>query len=124
MRHPIHRWLTDLEHTACGQRRPHGPRRPLVVRGWQDVTCKRCLSSIHWKLAQLQRQRPESPGAPQGTPAVAMLTCARGPQSAGPSSRGGPPMGARTVALWAIALSHELPSGTLPREGEWPHPSR
>ena len=66
MLQPIHRWLTDLEQTACGQRRPHGRRRPLVVRGWQDVTCKRCLGSIHAKLAQLQRQQPGSPGAPQG----------------------------------------------------------
>ena len=60
MPHSIHRWLTDLEHTACGLRRPH------VVRGWQDVTCQRCLGSIHAKLAQLQRQLPESPRAPQG----------------------------------------------------------
>jgi hypothetical protein len=64
----IHRWLTDLEHTACGQRRPHGWRRPLVVRGWPDVTCKRCLGSIHCKLAQLQRQQPGSPGEPQRHP--------------------------------------------------------
>ena len=68
MRQPIHRWLTDLEHTACGQRRTHGLRRPLVVRGWQDVTCKRCLGSIHSKLAQLQRQLPGSQGKPQGHP--------------------------------------------------------
>ena len=68
MRQPIHRWLTDLEHTACGQRRTHGLRRPLVVRGWQDVTCQRCLGSIHWKLAQLQRQQPGSQEAPQGHP--------------------------------------------------------
>ena len=66
MLQPIHRWLTDLEQTACGQRRTHGQRRPLVVRGWQDVTCQRCLGSIHWKLAQLQRQQPESLGEPQG----------------------------------------------------------
>jgi hypothetical protein len=58
----IHRWLTDLEHTACGH------RRPLVVRGWPDVTCKRCLRSIHGKLEQLQRQQPGSPGEPQGHP--------------------------------------------------------
>jgi len=64
MRQPIHRWLTDLEHTACGQRRTHGLRRPLVVRGWQDVTCQRCLGSIHSKLAQLQRQQPGSQGEP------------------------------------------------------------
>jgi len=64
--HPIHRWLTDLEHTACGQRRTPGRRRPLVVRGWPDVTCQRCLGSIHAKLAQLQRQQPGSPGEPQG----------------------------------------------------------
>jgi hypothetical protein len=63
---PIHRWLTDLEQTACGQRRTPGRRRPLVVRGWQDVTCQRCLGSIHWKLAQLQRPQPGSPGEPQG----------------------------------------------------------
>jgi hypothetical protein len=66
MLQPIHRWLTDLEHTACGQRRTHGRRRPLVVRGWQDVTCQRCLGSIHAKLARLQRQQPGSPGEPQG----------------------------------------------------------
>jgi len=66
MLQPIHRWLTELEQTACGQRRTHGQRRPLVVRGWQDVTCQRCLGSIHWKLAQLQRQQPESLGEPQG----------------------------------------------------------
>jgi hypothetical protein len=60
MLQPIHRWLTDLEQTACGQRRTHGLRRPLVVRGWQAVTCKRCLGSIHWKLAQLQCQQPGS----------------------------------------------------------------
>jgi hypothetical protein len=58
--HSIHRWLTDLEHTACGFRRPH------AVRGWREVTCQRCLGSIHAKLAQLQRQPPESPRAPQG----------------------------------------------------------
>ena len=62
MLHPIHRWLTDLEHTACGLRRPH------VVRGWQDVTCQRCLGSIHFKLEQLQRQQPGSQGEPQGHP--------------------------------------------------------
>jgi hypothetical protein len=60
MLHPSHRWLTDLEHTACGLRRPH------AVRGWQDVTCQRCLGSIHAKLAQLQRQPPESPHVSQG----------------------------------------------------------
>jgi len=65
MLQPIHRWLTELEQTACGQRRTHGQRRPLVVRGWQDVTCQRCLGSIHWKLAQLQRQQPESLGESQ-----------------------------------------------------------
>jgi hypothetical protein len=59
---PIHRWLTDLEHTACGL------RRPRVVRGWQDVTCQRCLGSIHFKLAQLQRQPPGSQGEPLGYP--------------------------------------------------------
>ena len=60
MPHSIHRWLTDLEHTACGLRRPH------AVRGWREVTCQWCLGSIHAKLAQLQRQPPESPRAPQG----------------------------------------------------------
>ena len=65
---PIHRWLTDLEHTACGQQRTHRRRRPLVVRGWQDVTCKRCLGSIHYKLEQLQRQQSRSQGEPQGHP--------------------------------------------------------
>ena len=64
----IHRWLTDLEQTACGQRRRHGQRRPLVVRGWPDVTCQRCLGSIHWKLALQLRQPPGSQGAPQGHP--------------------------------------------------------
>jgi hypothetical protein len=54
----IHRWLTDLEHTACGLRRPH------AVRGWREVTCQRCLGSIHAKLAQWQRQPPEIPRAP------------------------------------------------------------
>ncbi len=68
MLHPIHCWLTDLEHTACGQRRPRVLRRPLVVRGWPDVTCKRCLGSIHSKLEQLQRQQPGSPGEPQCHP--------------------------------------------------------
>jgi len=58
--HAIHRWLADLEHTACGLRRPH------VVRGWQEVTCQRCLGSIHAKLAQLQRQQPASYHEPQG----------------------------------------------------------
>jgi hypothetical protein len=62
----IHRWLTDLEQTACGQRPIHGRRRPLVVRGWPDVTCQRCLRSIHWKLEQLQRQQPGRQGEPQG----------------------------------------------------------
>jgi len=66
--YPIHRWLTELEHTACGQRRTPGRRRPLVVRGWPDVTCQRCLGSIHAKLAQLQRQQPRSPGELQGHP--------------------------------------------------------
>jgi hypothetical protein len=61
---PIHRWLTDLEQTACGQRRTRGLRYPLVVRGWQHVTCKRCLGSIHYKLDQLQRQQPGSQGYP------------------------------------------------------------
>ena len=60
MPHSIHRWLTDLEHTACGLRRPH------AVRGWREVTCQRCLGSIHAKLAQVQRQPPASPHAPQG----------------------------------------------------------
>ena len=60
MPHSIHRWLTDLEHTACGLRRPH------AVRGWREVTCQRCLGSIHAKLAQLQHQQPESPREPQG----------------------------------------------------------
>ena len=68
MLHPIHRWLTDLEHTACGQRRTPGRRRPLVVRGWQDVTCQRCLGSIHCKLEQLQHQPPGSSAEPQGHP--------------------------------------------------------
>ena len=62
MPHSIHRWLADLEHTAYGLRRPH------VVRGWQEVTCQRCLGSIHAKLAQLQRQQPENQGEPQGYP--------------------------------------------------------
>jgi hypothetical protein len=62
MLHPIHRWLTDLEHTACGL------RCPRVVRGWQDVTCQRCLGSIHFKLEQLQRQPPGSQGEPPGPP--------------------------------------------------------
>ncbi len=68
MPHPIHRWLTDLEHTACGQRWTPSRRRPFVVRGWQDVTCQRCLGSIHFKLEQLQRQPPGSPAEPQGHP--------------------------------------------------------
>ena len=63
-----HRWLTDLEHTACGHRGPRGLRGRLVVRGWPDVTCQRCLGSIHGKLAQLQRQQPESPGGPPWHP--------------------------------------------------------
>jgi hypothetical protein len=58
--HAIHRWLTELEHTACGLERPH------VVRGWPEVTCQRCLGSIHAKLVQLQRQPSERPHAPQG----------------------------------------------------------
>ena len=53
MPHSIHRWLTDLEHTACGLRRPH------AVRGWREVTCQRCLGSIHAKLAQWQRQQSD-----------------------------------------------------------------
>jgi hypothetical protein len=60
--HSIHRWLTELEHTACGLRRPH------MVRGWQEVTCQRCLGSIHAKFAQLQRQQPVSPREPQSHP--------------------------------------------------------
>jgi len=56
--HSIHRWLTELEHTACGL------ERPRVVRGWQEVTCQRCLGSIHAKLAQLQPS--ERPHEPQG----------------------------------------------------------
>ena len=60
MPHSIHRWLTDLEHTACGLRRPH------AVRGWREVTCQRCLGSIHAKLAQWQRQQPASHREPQG----------------------------------------------------------
>ena len=68
MLHPIHRWLTDLEHTACGLWRTRDRRRPLVVRGWPDVTCQRCLGSIHAKLAQLLRQPPGSRGEPQGRP--------------------------------------------------------
>jgi hypothetical protein len=60
--HSIHRWLTDLEHTACGLRRPH------AVRGWREVTCQRCLGSIHAKLAQLQQQPPASPRAPGSLP--------------------------------------------------------
>ena len=55
--HSIHRWLTDLEHTACGLRRPRGA-------GVAEVTCQRCLGSIHAKLAQLQRQPPEIPPRP------------------------------------------------------------
>ena len=62
MPHSIHRWLTELEHTACGLRRPH------VVRGWQEVTCQQCLGSIHAKVAQLQCQQPGSPREPQGHP--------------------------------------------------------
>ena len=62
MPHSIHRWLTALEHTACGL------RYPRIVRGWQDVTCQRCLGSIHCKLEQLQRQPPGSQGEPQGHP--------------------------------------------------------
>jgi hypothetical protein len=58
--HSIHRWLTELEHTACGL------ERPRVVRGWQEVTCQRCLGSIHAKLVKLQRQPSESHHAPQG----------------------------------------------------------
>jgi len=70
--HPsIHRWLTDLEHTACGLRRPH------AVRGWREVTCQRVLQHIHAKLAQLQRQPPASPRA---TPARAAVTRSRGSQ--------------------------------------------
>ena len=60
MPHSIHRWLTELEHTACGL------ERPRVVRGWQEVTCQRCLGSIHAKLAQLQRQPSERHHEPQG----------------------------------------------------------
>ena len=72
MPHSIHRWLTDLEHTACGLRRPH------AVRGWREVTCQRCLGSIHAKLAQWQRQQPESHGgSPFDMPPV-MLEPRRG----------------------------------------------
>jgi hypothetical protein len=49
-----------VPHSACGLRRPH------AVRGWREVTCQRCLGSIHAKLAQVQRQQPESHHEPQG----------------------------------------------------------
>ena len=58
--HAIHRWLTELEHTACGL------EHPRVVRGWQKVTCQRCLGSIHANLAQQLLQPSERPHAPQG----------------------------------------------------------
>ena len=64
MPQPTHRWLTALAvHLALG-----AARRRLVVRGWPDVTCQRCLGSIHGKLAQLQRQQPENPGGPPSHP--------------------------------------------------------
>jgi hypothetical protein len=53
MSYSIHRWLIDLEHTACGLPHPH------AVRGWREVTCQRCLGSIHAKLAQWQRQQSD-----------------------------------------------------------------
>jgi hypothetical protein len=74
--HAIHRWLTELEHTACGL------QRPRVVRGWQEVTCQRCLGSIHAKLAQLQRQQSESHHEPRGHPRQGW----RGPGPSQPSS--------------------------------------
>ena len=43
-----------------------GLKRPRVVRRWQEVTCQRCLGSIHAKRVQLQRQPSERPHAPQG----------------------------------------------------------
>ena len=95
MRPPVHRWLTDLEQTACGQRQTPNRRRPLVVRGWPDVTCQRCLGSIHFKLEQLQRQPPGRPAEPQGPPAMATLTRPGGSQRSCPSPHGGPPLDAR-----------------------------
>jgi hypothetical protein len=89
--HSIHRWLTDLEHTACGLRRPH------AVRGWREVTCQRCLGSIHAKLAQLQRQLPESPRAPQGYSRQS---------SSAPVTRLAALMTARTLILLARGQRH------------------
>jgi hypothetical protein len=73
--HSTHRWLTDLEHTACGLRRPH------AVRGWREVTCQRCLGSIHAKLVQWQQQPPARPSGiparaavPRATRLAALLT--------------------------------------------------
>ena len=55
-----------------------------AVRGWREVTCQRCLGSIHAKLVQWQPPPPESPRAPQrhsrqsggapGTRLAALLT--------------------------------------------------
>ena len=96
MPHPIHRWLTDLEQTACGQRRTPNRRRPLVVRGWPEVTCQRCRGSIHGKLEQLQRQPPGNPGEPQGHPRCGLedpprRVAALMPFRARRSSQGRPP---------------------------------
>ena len=68
MPQPTPRWLTDLEHSACGHRWPRVLRRRLVVRGWPHVIWKRCLGSIHGKLAQLQRPQRGSPGGLQCHP--------------------------------------------------------
>jgi len=77
--HSIHRWLADLEHTACGLRRPH------VVRGWQEVTCQRCLGSIHAKLTQsCSASSPRATTSRRGTPARAGRTRAVVPQRSGP----------------------------------------
>ena len=104
--HSIHRWLADLEHTACGLRRPH------VVRGWQEVTCQRCLGSIHAKLAQLQRQQPASHHEPQGHP-----------------RQGGEDPGSRAAALRAArrrarSVTARVPQGTFRACSALPPPAR
>ena len=106
MPHSIHRWLADLEHTACGLRRPH------VVRGWLEVTCQRCLGSIHAKLAQLQSQQPASHHEPQGHP-----------------RQGGEAPGSRAAALRAApcrarSVTACVPQGTFRACSALPPPAR
>ena len=74
MLHPIHRWLTDLEHTACGLRRPH------VVRGVAGRHLS-AVSGLHPRETRaVAAAAAREPRAPQGTPARAAVTRSRGSQ--------------------------------------------